>query len=88
MILKELRELLNKKPDTLTQEEFDNLPVLVQTGEESFDIPFEDESGYVVFTNKDESVNEAIEHSIDPEDEDVPAFLIAITPLPINTLNK
>ncbi len=54
MNVKDLKELLNKVPEEMTLEQFDNLPVAVCTNK-AFIIPYLEMSGVITF-NKDLSL--------------------------------
>jgi hypothetical protein len=73
MKVKNLKELLNNIPENMTQEQFDELNVLVSTGD-VFIIPDEKESGVISFTGTcDEHGNELPEDQHTPE---ITAFAI------------
>lgn len=77
MTILDLKFLLSKEriPKNLTEEQFNRLPVLIQTGDDSFDIPDEVSSGYVIFTNSEE----VDENNL--AEDDVPAFVITLLPI-------
>lgn len=49
LTVKKLREITSNKPENLTQEEFDKLPVFIYTGEDTFHAAGEEESGVLEF---------------------------------------